>query len=83
MKRKYLVMLEGKNHKKILTTRIFKNPILAASDYIMSLGRFKYRFIKLCILIGSNFVYYVLKSMTKGREMLAGPNGYESGKAAS
>ena len=38
----------------------------------MSLGRFKYRFIKLYMLIGSNFGHYVIKWMTNGREMLAG-----------
>ena len=38
----------------------------------MSLERFKYRFIKLHMLIGSDFVHYVIKQMTKGREMLAG-----------
>ena len=38
----------------------------------MSLGRFKYRFISLRMLIGSGFVHYVIKWMTKGREMLAG-----------
>ena len=34
----------------------------------MNLGRFKYRFIKLCMLIGSDFVHYVDDEV---REMLA------------
>ena len=37
-----------------------------------SLGRFKYRFIKLFMLIGSDCVHYVIKWITKGREMPAG-----------
>ena len=36
------------------------------------MGRFKYLFIKLYMLIGSDFVHYVTKRKTKGREMLAG-----------
>ena len=37
-----------------------------------SLGRFKYCSIKLYVLIGSDFVHYVIKWMAKGREMPAG-----------
>ena len=42
------------------------------SNMFLSLGRFKYRFIKLYMLIGSDSVHYVIKWITKGKEMLAG-----------
>ena len=48
---------------------------------VKSLGRFKYHFIKLYMLIGSNFVHYVIKWMTKGREILAGTGTAVEAKA--
>ena len=36
-----------------------------SKNMLMSLGRFKYRFIKFCMLIGSDFVHYEIKWMTK------------------
>ena len=40
----------------------------------VEVGELKYHYIKLYILIGLNFVHYIIKCMTKGREMLAGSN---------
>ena len=48
---------------------------------VKSLGRFKYRFIKLNMLIVSDFVHYVIKWMTKRREILAGTGTAVEAKA--
>ena len=57
--------------------RLMAYPI-TSYDYhfnLESLGRFKYRFIKLYMLIGSDSVHYVIKWIMKGREMPAGARG--------
>ena len=49
---------------------------MSSQDHpIKSLGRFKYCFIKLYMLIGSDSVHYVIKWKTKVREMSVGVRG--------